>query len=216
MGEKKNDNFRLLFKLVGVAFAVFWILSGVKGIKAGNKSIANLPDPIQSPTKGSEVMNIDGYNVKLTYLATYDVDALVVCTEDYRNNSVQNVLSPRDFALCWGKVAEYNDRINFNWKLGGRFYEWYVSSKYDLSPVGGNAGVTTHSANNHIIPADDSIRAKIKEVKVGDRVKIKGILVNADWKEDDGDHWWHSSTTREDDGDGACEIILVKDIQYIR
>jgi hypothetical protein len=60
-----------------------------------------------------------------------------------------------------------------------------------------------------MIPADDSIASKLKSVKTGQVVKIKGFLVRADAP--DGWHW-RSSLTREDTGNGACEVVFVKEI----
>ena len=69
--------------------------------------------------------------------------------------------------------------------------------------------IETQSANMHMIPADDAIASTLKSIKSGQVVKIKGFLVRADAK--DGWHW-KSSLTREDTGNGACELVYVKAI----
>jgi hypothetical protein len=46
----------------------------------------------------------------------------------------------------------------------------------------------------------------LHEVEPGQRVRIDGWLVQVDAK--DGWHW-RSSTTREDTGGGACEVVYV-------
>jgi hypothetical protein len=68
----------------------------------------------------------------------------------------------------------------------------------------------THSANNHLIPADDSVRDQIAALRVGSLVKISGFLVEATHPQ--ADHPWRSSLTRDDTGDGACEIIYVRNV----
>jgi hypothetical protein len=66
--------------------------------------------------------------------------------------------------------------------------------------------IEIHAANTHIIPADDIIRRQLSNIKVGQLVKIKGLLVEA--KRANGWHW-RSSLSREDVGNGACELIYV-------
>ena len=63
---------------------------------------------------------------------------------------------------------------------------------------------------------DESLRAAIKTIKKGDHIRIKGYLVNVDAVNRDMKTFtWHSSTSREDGGGGACEIIYVKDIEWL-
>jgi hypothetical protein len=86
----------------------------------------------------------------------------------------------------------------------GRFYHW--SYRTPPLPV---QEITRHSANMHMVPADSRIKQKLKRLREGDIVELEGYLVRADAK--DGWHWV-SSLTREDSGNGACELVWVKDI----
>ena len=61
----------------------------------------------------------------------------------------------------------------------------------------------------HMIPADDSVARALKRVRVGDVVTLDGYLVEADKP---GGWRWRSSLTRDDTGDGACEVVYVKDL----
>ena len=71
-----------------------------------------------------------------------------------------------------------------------------------------------HSSNNHLIAADDYVRHQIKKVKVGDRVHIKGYLVDLTAKGEDGKSFsWRSSTTREDSGAHSCELIYATEVE---
>ena len=54
-------------------------------------------------------------------------------------------------------------------------------------------------------------KKKIKETEEGDIIEIQGSLVKAT---SNSDNWsWKSSLTRNDTGDGACEVILVKELK---
>ena len=66
-------------------------------------------------------------------------------------------------------------------------------------------------SNMHIIPSSPEIAKKIKTVKRGDLVRLKGELVEIK----DKDLVWTSSLTPADSGDGACEVFRVSSIQWI-
>jgi len=61
----------------------------------------------------------------------------------------------------------------------------------------------------HMIPADDRIEKMLKSVRPGEVVKLSGYLVQVNAS--DGWHW-KSSLTREDTGNGACEVVYVKEL----
>ena len=204
-----------------IKYAVIILLAGVIFSSCGQsggttRAVAGIADPVQEPAEGKTKMEIGGYDVDINYLYSYDISALVVSAKDYSDHDLEGKLVPKDLALAWGKVAEYNDRINFHWRQSGRWYYWKVNTYEEISHVGGPDGVACNSANNHLIPADDSVRNSIEKVKKGDYIRIKGYLVNVDARNDKGDtFFWNSSTTREDTGDGACEVIYVTGLEWL-
>ena len=136
--------------------------------------------------------------------------------EDYDDGSLSGTIAPKDVALAWGAVAEYNDRIDFNWEQSNRWYYWHVNDVGVLGPVGGEDGVSTHSANTHLIPADSRVKDDVMKIKQGDHIKLTGYLVNVDGSKPDGQtFYWYSSTTRDDTGDGACEVMYVESVSWL-
>ena len=201
----------VLFIIAGVA--VFFFIS-----KMGRRrAVAGIREPIQKEATGHVDKTVSGYNVRIEFLYEYDIEALVVSTKNYKGSGVGDKLSPKDVALAWGKVAEYNKKINFHWKQSGRWVHWHVGDINDLDPVGGESGVGLQCSNNHLIPADKSAERAVKKIKKGDHIRIKGYLVNIDGTNSEGSiFFWHSSTTRSDDGDGACEVIYVKSVEWLK
>jgi hypothetical protein len=57
------------------------------------------------------------------------------------------------------------------------------------------------------VPADSDVWRKLRKLRVGDVVKLEGMLVNLE-NPDVGTRT--TSLTRDDTGAGACEIIYVK------
>ena len=88
----------------------------------------------------------------------------------------------------------------------GRWYYWRTSN----FPIP-RRDIETMSANMHLIPANDAIENQIEETQEGDIIEITGSLVKAT---SNSDNWaWKSSLTRSDTGNGACEVILVKELK---
>ena len=82
---------------------------------------------------------------------------------------------------------------------------WY-RYRYGGEPPIPQAEIDRSAANMHMIPGSDAIADALADVKQGERVRIDGWLVEARAK----DGWrWRSSTTRDDTGAGACELIYV-------
>ena len=58
----------------------------------------------------------------------------------------------------------------------------------------------------HLIPANAAVAAELRRVRRDDRVRVDGWLVEAQA----ADGWrWRSSLSREDSGNGACELVYV-------
>lgn len=195
-----------------IGAGVYWFVqkNGVRG------AVAGIPDPVQEKTTGGTTKKVGGYDVDITYKYTYEIEALVVHTESYSGSSLPDKLSPLDAALAWGKVAEYNKKIDFNWSQSRRWYFWEVDDASVLAPVGGMTYVNRHSANTHLLPSSSSVKDKVEKIRRGDHIRLKGYLVDVDARKSNGEtYWWHSSVSREDTGDGACEVMYVTSVEWL-
>ncbi len=213
MEYRRGGNATVFLIVIVIAAVAYLVVSNSGGVRRG---VPGIKDPVQKSAKFSEVKEIDGLTVYLTSEYSYDIEALVVSAKNYNGITFADKLSNKDVALAWGPVAEWNDRIDFHWGQSGRWYHWRTKTYEELIPVDGETGVNRHSANNHLVPMDESMRAAIKTIKKGDHIRIKGYLLNADASDGKGKTYsWHSSTSREDVGGGACEIIYVKSIEWL-
>ena len=157
-------------------------------------------DPKQTNTSSPEFMFKD-YNIEP--LANFEIIARVL-SRKYYSGDKQAELSPIDLALGWGPMSRDSVINQIDISQRGRWYFWETMN----FPVS-REEIERNSANMHIIPANEYIEAKLKEVKRGHIIKIEGYLVECRQ-----DHWkWRSSTSRKDTGNGACEIIYVEDLK---
>ncbi len=161
--------------------------------------------PRQTGIKEPFSFNHGDYTV--TPLARFWIRAKVLSREDYRFDR-EAELSPVDLALGWGNMSDESVVAQIEISQGGRWYRW--STKEPPIPV---REIETHSANMHLIPADDALKSDIEKVRTGEIVELSGHLVEI--KASDG--WrWKSSLTREDTGASACELIWVERFQIIK
>ena len=92
----------------------------------------------------------------------------------------------------------------------GRVWRWYRWRAQQLPiPL---RSVQTHSANMHMVPANQLIADRLNDIREGDLIELSGQLIRADAP----DGWrWISSLTRNDTGDGSCELVLVEDVRVV-
>lgn len=124
----------------------------------------------------------------------------------YYTDDEQAKFSPVDFAVSWGLFAHPSIASQISVEQYDRYLKWGINRL----PVPAEQAKQMVS-NIHIVPADPKVAQKIKQVKRGDLVRLKGELVEIK----EADLVWRSSLSPDDVGDGACEVFRVKSIEWI-
>lgn len=141
---------------------------------------------------------------ELTPLADFEVEARVLSTEKYNMDGGAR-LSPIDFALGWGPMSDSAVLSHFRINQGARFFTIYPDEQaIDLKTAMLNA------SNMHLIPADGLLEDRLKAVKPGNVVVLRGQLVSVAGP---NNFTWTSSLTRSDTGNGACELFYVESVE---
>ncbi|MBP7147305.1 MAG: hypothetical protein KBD01_07150 [Acidobacteria bacterium] len=133
--------------------------------------------------------------------ARVSIDARVLHRARYRSGRDAE-LAPVDLALGWGPMSDsvVLDRMDID--QNSRCYMWQAAV-YPIPRI----DIVRHSANMHMIPANDEIRGRLLDVRAGEIVTIEGLLVDVT----SADNWrWRTSMTRNDAGPGACELVYVE------
>jgi hypothetical protein len=142
-------------------------------------------------------------DAQFTALAQFDIRARVLSTSHYLFDSLAS-LSPVDLALGWGRMSDSDVLAGIKIGQGPRFYFW--RSRGHTLPIPADE-VISHSANMHMIPADDNVKKTLLDVRTGEIVSLSGFLVQVNRP---GGWYWRSSLTRTDSGPGACEVVWVE------
>jgi len=136
--------------------------------------------------------------------ARFEIRARVLRREDYRFDAGASV-APVDLAAGWGPLSDSAILAQLEFSQMGRFFYWKPrdAERFPLPP----RELVTRAAQLHVIPADGSVAKRARRLRPGDVVVIAGWLVDVSGP---GGFAWRTSLSREDTGDGACEIVYVE------
>lgn len=140
-------------------------------------------------------------------MAKYHLCGRVLGTKRYYNDP-QAELVPVDVAVGWRQMSDQSvlDRLGISMSNRFYFYEWP-----DEPPIPQDV-IKVSSANNHVIAANPEVRKLIRGLRHGQILTMDGYLVNATGPEGRA---WNSSLTREDTGNGACELFYVESAKVV-
>lgn len=170
----------------------------LRAVHPADGQIAPL-DPMQTNMDGAASVKHGHWQLKER--AHYDITARILSREDYHFDPLA-ALVPEDLALGWGPMSDNRVLEHFEITQSARFYSWRPSGDLPIA----RQEIIEHSANTHVIPANESVRVQLKRLRVGQVIRLRGTLV--DGVRDDG-AFVNTSLTRSDSGAGSCEIVLV-------
>ena len=192
------------FLLIIVFISAGWLILNKTGEVSIGPGVFAADMPVQNNLDSPKQFQKGEYTI--TELASFEIKAKILGKKNYFTGR-ESDLSPVDLALGWGRMSDESVLEHFDITQSGRWYRW----KTDAFPIP-RREVESSSANMHMIPADSSVKDRIQSTKKGQIIQLRGSLVKV--SADDG-WYWRSSLTRNDTGDGACEIIWVTDFQII-
>lgn len=142
----------------------------------------------------------------------YDLVGMIVSYRHHNDNSRMHALAGDhlnmlDVCVVWGdntagaelrKIDFWNGIFTCN----VRTRDQQAWDSFDINQL----------SNNHLISDDPDIRERVQKIKVGDQIRVKGVL--ASYESPGGTRG--TSTIRTDTGDGACETIYVETFEIVR
>lgn len=153
----------------------------------------------------------NGYAYRVVPLYDFSFSGLVVTYHhssswiDSSHREWKDVLNIADISVIWGANVSSDDYRRVRFSHG----DW---TGYFACPY----GVTFDPrcfANIHIVTADPALEERVLRLRPGDQVHMQGYLVN--YTHDTDTFYRNTSITRDDTGNGACEILYVKNMAVI-
>ena len=165
-------------------------------------SVSDMPEQTNTDADEFEIKNADGV-FKIEPLYDYKMTAMVMSRYNYDWGWDGNLV-PVDLALAWGDLpkTEYTEKVQY-WQSG----RWYYY-RYKDFPLG-KSYIISHSANNHILPANETIKEALRKLEKRRIVRLEGYLINLEGNVKGKKVTWTTSETREDSGDHSCELFYV-------
>jgi hypothetical protein len=192
-----------------------WLRQGLPGPAELRPELQH--EPVQQPTQAAPFeTTVGGIAYTVKPVADYEIWGLVV--------------SEHDSNAWWDWIhAAWNDQLNVV-DLCVVFAENVASGGYvglDYSSGQFVCNVQTRStekwqrfsmralSNNHLLADRASIVSKLRNVRIGDQVRIRGSLT--EYAHNHGFAFKRgTSLTRDDTGNGACETIYVQEVEVLR
>jgi hypothetical protein len=207
---------RIVLPLAAAAFAASFFLRN----RLPDQGLALetlLQEPVQTEEGVPEPFEVTRKNVTyaVTPLYSYELWGLVVSYHhsasfvDISHKQWNDFLNTKDVCVIWGRNVETGvyKRMTFR----NRDFTCYY--RYPDQETG---RLFTESAlsNNHLLPADPVVAAAVLEARKGDQIRLKGWLVSYGVK--GAPYARRSSLSRNDRGNGACEVVYVTEFEILR
>lgn len=160
-----------------------------------------LDPPSQRPTARSPFQR---GGVRIIPRAEYALEAYALITD--RPQDEWSDLSPVDVTFGWGPMSTRALVTPLRFHLARR----YVSVRWGADFPVGSRQVMESLSNHHLIPSTPEINKELQAIRAGDRVRLHGVLVNA---EAAGRRPMRTSLSRTDKGSGACEVVFVEAVR---
>jgi hypothetical protein len=189
--------------IAAIVLLAVWRLHAARDITRAPGVLA-AAEPQQRDITGAAAITRGAFTLRPR--AEFDATVRILRREDYSLGALAG-LAPTDFAVGWGPMSDSAVLAHIEISQVNRFYFWRTDS-WPLT----RAQIETHSANWHLIPASEPVRATLAALRKGSVVELHGQLVDIEGRE----VGMVTSLTRADTGAGACEILFASSAKIIR
>lgn len=201
-----------LSKFLSIILVISLVLMVRSFILDENSYQGQIDLPIQNDIKEDKEILYNGSEgeVRLLPRASYDITGVVKSKKKYFDFASQ--VSDYDLAIAWGNLNKDEIDSFIKYSQGGRWYYYVYKAE---TPVSKNY-ISDHSANVHIIHKNKEVLSRIEKINEGDLIQLKGFLVDVDFENTNNIELWKTSRTRNDTGNGSCEILYVEEVNIIK
>lgn len=207
-GRQYNGRMKKWGIIIGFVVLCGWTYWTERTVDPGPGRVAPAA-PLQTAAPAGEASPFVFRDMTITPLAAFRTDGARVLGRERYWLGREARLCPVDLALGWGAMSDSRVLAKLNVYQSGRYYRWETRGSEFPVP---REEIERSSANMHLIPATPEVAARIRGVRSGHVVAFSGSLVEVHAP----DGWgWRSSLTRNDTGNGACELVWVRDFRIV-
>ena len=177
--------------------------------------LANEPLQVAAQT-APFVTTVGGVTYTVKPVADYEIWGLVVSNHDTRtwwnwiHEATHDNLNVVDLCVVFAENVSSGGYVGLDYSSGQ--FVCYVQTR---STERWQRFSMRAIANNHLLADRPSLAAKLRAVRIGDQVRIRGML--AEYSHNHGFAYTRgTSVTRDDTGNGACETIYVQDVEILQ
>jgi hypothetical protein len=188
--------------IAALALLGFWRLYSTRDIHQSPGVLA-AADPVQRSIDSAPL--IERGEFRLQPRADFDATVRILRREEYSLGAMASLV-PTDFAVGWGRMSDSAVLERIEISQANRFYFWRTQD-WPLD----REEIESHSANWHVIAANDAVRSVLDGLRAGNVVQLRGRLVDVEGREGS----MPTSLSRSDTGAGACEILLASSARVL-
>jgi hypothetical protein len=210
----------MLLKIAGWSSAALLVLAWFKGAALPQPSYL-LPElsqePLQTivqPTPYQVSAGKVNYSIKPLY--DYEIRGLVVSKHnadawwDWIHAAANDHINVVDLCVVWGANATAGTYLPITFSSG----QWTCNFE-TRSTEAFQAFNQSQISNNHLLTDSPALARKLRNVRIGDQISVKGQLV--EYRHQAGmDFFRGTSTVRTDTGNGACETIFASEVTVLK
>jgi len=160
---------------------------------------------------------VDGVEYRIQPRFAYDISGLVVSLHhsdswwDYAHKAWDDHINLMDLCVVWGNSARTGAYREISFSNNQWECRWSTSSQQAWEAFN-----QAEVSNNHMLTDDPAIAKALRKVRVGDQVRVQGLLVDyTTLKNGIPAGTRVSSTVRTDTGNGACEVLYVESLELL-
>lgn len=174
-------------------------------------------EPVQEPTLAAPFKTtVGGVTYTVRPVADYEIWGLVVSNHDtstwwnWIHKASHDNLNVVDMCVVFAENVSNGGYVGLDYSSGQFvcYVQTHSTEKWQRFSM-------RALANNHLLADRPSIVAKLRDVRIGDQVRIRGWL--SEYTHNHGFAFARgTSLTRDDTGNGACETIYVQELDVLR
>jgi len=215
-----------ILKILFLLFVTLWLIAFFQKDKLPNKDqmlSSQLQEPFQSETSMEPFsVRVKGETYKINPVFNYELYGLVVSDHlssswiDISHEKAKDYLNVEDLCVVYGENISSGIYSSLKFSSGDWtcYVNWTGSMQQQIQESQQFKG--HYLSNNHILTEDPVLVKRILSTNKGDQIYFKGYLVNYTNERVWNSFYRKSSTTRDDVGGTACEVIYATDFQILK